>query len=96
MSKNNFVLKFDKTITRLAGYPFGESVYMEQISKDIDFLSLPIYIEFPPQIVKAASSFTQGFFKEFVAKFGYNCIDNQIKIITDNESLIKSIKENLM
>lgn len=96
MNKNNFVLKFDKTITRLAGYPFGESVYMEQISKDIDFSSPPIFIEFPPQIVKAASSFTQGFFKEFVENFGYNCIDNQIKIITANESLIKSIKENLM
>lgn len=96
MSKNNFVLKFDKTITRLAGYPFGESVYIEQISNDIDFSALPICIEFPPQIVKAASSFTQGFFKVFVEKFGYNCIGNQINIITNNESLIKSIKENLM
>lgn len=94
--KNYFKLKFDKTITRLAGYPYGESVFEEQIAKKIDYSSLPIKIEFPDNIVRSGSSFTQGFFKVFISKYGYNFIDNEVQIITKNPSLINSIKDNLI
>lgn len=96
MNKNYFKLKFDKTITRLAGYDYGESVFNEQISSEIDYTDLPIKIEFPNNIVRSASSFTQGFFKEIISKFGYDFIGNQVEIITENPSLIESIKNNLI
>lgn len=94
--KNSFVLNFDKTITRLAGYDFGKQVFDNQIGKDIDFNNTPITIEFPDQIVRAASSFTQGFFKDLKDKLGYNLIGKQVIIKTKNQSLIDSIEKNLM
>lgn len=96
MSKNYFKLNFDKTITRLAGYPYGESVFSEQIGDSIDYNCIPITIEFPDNIIKSASSFTQGFFKEIISKYGYDFIDEKVKIITKNQSLIDSIKENIV
>ncbi len=94
--KNYFKLKFDKTVTRLAGYPYGESVFKEQIAGRVDYSDLPIKIEFPDNIIRSGSSFTQGFFKVFISKFGYNCIGNEVQIITKNQSLINSIKDNLI
>lgn len=94
--KNYFKLNFDKTVTRLAGYPYGESVFKEQIAGRVDYSDLPIKIEFPDNIIRSGSSFTQGFFKVFISKFGYNCIGNEVQIITKNQSLINSIKDNLI
>lgn len=96
MEKNYFKLSFDNTITRLAGYPYGKSVFEKQIGNHIDFNEFPIVIEFPDQIIKSASSFTQGFFEELIEKLGYNAIGNQVIIKSQNESLIKSIEENLI
>ena len=95
MEKNRFVLKFDNQVTRLAGYPYGKTVFEEQISKDIDYEFLPITIEFPKHIIKAASSFTQGFFESLVENFGYNLLDNQVILICDG-ALLESIKDNLV
>ncbi len=96
MNNNYFKLEFNKTITRLAGYDYGESVFKDQISKKINYDNTPIKIEFPNNIVRSASSFTQGFFKEIISKFGYDFIGNQVEIITENPSLIDSIKNNLI
>lgn len=96
MNKNYFKLNFDKTITRLAGYPYGELVFREQIGDNIDYSCTPIIIEFPDNIIKSASSFTQGFFKEIISKYGYDFIDDKVKIVTKNQSLINSIKENIV
>lgn len=98
MTNNNiFKLSFDKTVTRLAGFDYGHSVYKTQIeNRGIDYDIVPITIEFPDHIILAASSFTQGFFEVIIQKYGYNALDNQVRIIAKNESLICSIKKNLM
>ncbi len=96
MDNNYFKLEFNSMITRLAGYDFGQSVFNDQIGDDIDFQNVPITIEFPDQIIRAASSFTQGFFEKFKERFGYNLIGNQVIVKSINQSLIDSIVNNLM
>ena len=86
-------LKFDKTITSLAGNPYGRKVFQEQVKKKIDYSDQCIIV-FPEQIVRIASSFVQGFFKEIVDSIGLSNFDNQI-IIKGNKRVIESIKENI-
>lgn len=95
MTKNNYIkLEFDKTITRLAGFPYGEAVYNEQVKESVDF-SEPVTIEFPEQIVKIASSFVQGFFKEIIYKVGVEEIGKSVQIVTPNPSIEQTIISNL-
>lgn len=96
MNQNYYKLKFNNTITRLAGYEFGENTFKEQIGETVDYSNTPIYIEFPEQVIKVASSFVQGFFRVLIDKFGYNLIGKEVIIETKNQSLIDSIKDNLM
>ena len=96
MNKTYFNLSFDKTITRLAGYDFGVETFEKQVEKNIDFENPPIHIEFPDNIIKAASSFVQGFFQTLIEHYGYALIGNQVLIESKNQSLIDSIKNNLI
>lgn len=94
---NNVInLKFNGTISRLAGYDFGKEVYEQQVRPYIGDYEKCINIEFPSQIVKAASSFVQGFFEDFINRFGYDGIATRVNIISENNSLIRSIKDNLI
>lgn len=86
-------LKFDKTITSLAGNPYGRKVFDEQVKDKINYMDQCIII-FPDQIVRVASSFVQGFFKDIVANVGLLNFTNQI-IIKGNPRVIKTIKENI-
>ncbi len=96
MTENNYIkLKFDKTITRLAGFPYGEAVFNEQIKGYVDF-SKPITIEFPEQIVKIASSFVQGFFKGIIYEVGIEEIGKSVEIVTSNLELKQTIISNLL
>ena len=63
--ENKVELKFDKTVTRLAGNPYGRLVYEEQVKGKVDF-GKTVYITFPDEIIYIASSFVQGFFDEIV------------------------------
>lgn len=95
MTKNSYIkLEFDKTITRLAGFPYGEAVYNEQVKGHVDF-SGPVTIEFPEQIVKIASSFVQGFFKEIIYEVGVEGIGKSVQIVTPNLNLKQTIISNL-
>ena len=87
-------LEFPKSETRLAGFPYGESVYSEQAKGKISFEG-EIEIVFPNQIEKVASSFVQGFFAEIVAAIGYKGIEEQVIIISRNDSLTASIRKNI-
>lgn len=91
---NKVTLDFDKTITRLAGYLYGESVYEKQCKNKIDF-SQEIILVFPDNIQKLASSFIQGFFREIVEQIGVIGIENQITIISSNENMKKEVLDNL-
>ncbi len=91
--ENRVELLFDSTITRLAGYPFGKEVYDKQVRGKLDY-SKVAYIEFPTQIVKAASSFTQGFFEEIINEVGFDGLDEKI-ILVCSTTLKESIISNL-
>lgn len=93
--ENRVKLTFDKTVTRLAGYSYGEQIYLNQVKNKVDFNN-KVYIEFPDQIVKAASSFVQGFFNEMINEHGLSSIGTKIEIVSDNPDLIESICTNLV
>ncbi len=85
----------DKTVTRLAYYPYGKQIYEEQIKPYINFSDEVTCIIFPNHIVKLASSFVQGFFEDIIEHLGYDAIGTKIIIESANESLKKSVFENL-
>lgn len=95
MSENHIKLKFDPTVSRLAGFPFGEEVYKKQVCGQVDF-SKQVVIEFPQQIIKVASSFVQGFFKGIVEQVGMEAVGKEVQIVTANPALIDSILDNLI
>lgn len=86
-------LKFDSTITSLAGNPYGRKVFDEQVKYKINYADQCV-IAFPLQIKRIASSFVQGFFKEIIENVGLLNFNNQI-IIKGNPKIIKTIQENL-
>lgn len=96
MKTNRIELSFtDKTVTRLAYYPYGKQIYEEQVKPHINFFDDITYIVFPNHIVKLASSFVQGFFEEIIEKVGYEAIGKKIIVESSNDSLKTSIFENL-
>lgn len=95
MGENRIELHFDKSDSRIGGFPHGQEVYNEQVKNRIDFSRKNIIV-FPKEIVKVASSFTQGFFLEIVKQIGYEGIDNIIEIEAANEKLVEDIKADLI
>lgn len=91
---NKIELRFDKAQTCLAGFPYGKSVYEQQVEGKID-ADGAVEIVFPSQIELVASSFVQGFFSVLVKQIGYLGIERNIKIVSASESLTQSICENL-
>lgn len=92
MTKIN--LEFPKSETRLAGFPYGETVYDEQVKDKISFDG-EIEIVFPNQIEKVASSFVQGFFAAIVAAIGYKGVEEQVVITSGSDILTASIRKNI-
>lgn len=88
-------LEFDKAITSLAGYPYGKSVYDEQCKDKINFDDKEIIIEFPDNIERIASSFTQGFFNEILKNIGLSGIEQKVKIVSKNRGLKDEILRRL-
>lgn len=92
MTKIN--LEFPKSETRLAGFPYGETVYDEQVKDKISY-DEEIEIVFPNQIEKVASSFVQGFFAAIVAAIGYKGVEEQVVITSGSDILTASIRKNI-
>lgn len=83
-------LKFDKSLTGLAGFEYGEKVFKEQVgNKQFDT------VVFPKNIELVASSFTQGFFKILIEKKGADYILNHIKIVSENEDVVKKVRSDI-
>lgn len=57
------LLDFTKTISRLAGNPFGEAIYNKQVKDKIDFKNMNVIV-IPENIEDIAISFVQGFTKQ--------------------------------
>lgn len=87
-------LIFPKSETGLAGFPYGESVYQNQVKGKISYDG-DITIVFPDQIQKVASSFVQGFFAEIVNAIGYKGIEKKVKIESKSDKLTASIRKNI-
>lgn len=88
-------LTFEKSETGLAGFPYGKSVYDNQVKENIDFETTTTIV-FPEQIKKVASSFVQGFFAEIIENIGYKELKNHIIINSTNEGLVESIWKRVM
>jgi len=78
--KNIVNLNFnDNTLTGLAGFPFGEEIYKEQVKNIFDINKENVII-FPEQIERVAISFVQGFTKELFEKYGRDKAIEKIEI----------------
>ena len=94
MNKNRINLKFKTSITGLAGNPFGQSVYKEQVAPKILHDEKNVIV-FPEQIEDMAISFIQGFFKEIIDRYGYAKLREMIEVEAGNEFVVKKIWENI-
>ncbi|MCH5250574.1 MAG: hypothetical protein J1E98_11600 [Lachnospiraceae bacterium] len=91
---NKIELHFDKSANSLAGFPYGESVYLQQVKDKIVF-NEQITIVFPNQIERIASSFVQGFFSAFVDAIGYSGIEKQVIVEARTNELVENIRKNI-
>lgn len=91
---NKIELKFDKTITRLAGNEFGYNTYKEQVEKNVDWNNLNEII-FPKEIDRIAISFIQGFARDILKKIDKNNIEEIFIFNTSNKELAEKIINNI-
>lgn len=94
MKDNIIELKFDKTISGLAGNDFGYEEFKKQIRDKFDYTTNNIII-FPGTIQKVAISFIQGMFKDILEKIDKNIIENYVTIKSSSEQLTKKIVDNI-
>ena len=91
---NSIVLEFDKTLVGLAGYPFGTTTF-EKYGKGKIQEEQPITVIIPDRIERIASSFVQGFFSEWIDKYGVDWIRKNVDVSTPREDVRQSVYENL-
>lgn len=91
---NKVSLSFDKTLSNLAGYDYGVSVFNSQVNGKID-LNSQFVIEFPEQIRGVASSFVQGFFNDIVQKIGLLATEQRALIVSSRDGFSEMIMSKL-
>lgn len=91
---NIIELKFDNTISGLAGNEFGYEEYKKQIKDKFKYDSMNIII-YPVTIRKVAISFTQGMFREILEKIDKNEIEKYVTINSSSEELTKKIMNDI-
>ena len=91
---NSVNLVFDKTLTKLAGFPYGEAIFNEQVKNQVD-LNKTCEIVFPDNIESVAISFVHGFFTGIANVIGLQGIDDNIKVKTSSAELTNDIWEKL-
>lgn len=92
--ENIFELVFNKSDSSIAGYPFGEKIFAEQVEGKIDY-SQDITIVFPDNIKMVASSFIQGFFAAIIQEIGLRGVDEHVIIKASSDRLSEKIKKNI-
>ncbi|MGL5377458.1 MAG: hypothetical protein ACRC0F_07020 [Cetobacterium sp.] len=85
---NKIVLTFDKSLTAIAGYKFGEEIFEKQVQKNYKSDSKNI-IEFPQQIDSVAISFVQGFLKNLLKDKGLSKVKEEIEIAGNSKFVTK-------
>ncbi len=91
---NKIELKFDKSLSGLAGNSYGVSEYNSQLKDKFDWNGMNVII-FPNHIEKIGISFIQGFFSAILEKINKNDIEKYIKIESSSEELTSKIIENI-
>lgn len=91
---NRFELVFDKSLTCIAGFEYGEEIFNKQIKEKISY-SEKIIVVFPDRIVRVASSFVQGLFKEIIDNIGYDGVDQRVTIISRSDRLTEQIRSRI-
>lgn len=83
-------LKFDKTMTSLAGNRFGREIYNSQIEDKIteDGVSAKI----PDNIEDIASSFYEGIFAKLTKQYGVDKAHELLQISTKNDYVDEKMK----
>ena len=94
MENNIIELKFDKTISGLAGNDYGYEEYKKQIKDKFNYDKKNIII-FPEQIKKVAISFVQGMFKDILKEIDKNEIEEYVFIKSSSDQLTKRIWNNI-
>ncbi|MBS6195468.1 MAG: hypothetical protein KH828_07810 [Clostridiales bacterium] len=92
---NVIILKFEKSLSGLAGYDFGMETYNKQVEGKIDFSKKATLI-FPDNIQRIASSFVQGFFEKIIQQIGISGIRDSIIIESSRANMKEKIVNNLM
>lgn len=92
---NVIILKFEKSLTGLAGYDFGMETYNKQVDGKVDF-SKEITLIFPENIQRIASSFVQGFFEKIIQQIGISGVKDSIIIKSSRVNMKEKIVNNLM
>ena len=92
----NISLTFPKDLTKLAGNKFGRFTYEEQVKSIIDSNRGDSFlIEIPERIDRIASSFIQGFFEEYVEKYGLSAVEENIVIKSTIDNINQLVLDNL-
>ncbi|WP_302810510.1 MULTISPECIES: STAS-like domain-containing protein [Eubacterium] len=91
---NRVTLKFNNTLTNLAGAEFGKEIYEEQVKGKLD-LNKKFEIQFPDQVKIVASSFVNSFFADIVREIGLKGLEDRLVIISNNSKLHDSIIKKL-
>lgn len=76
---NKIELKFNKTLSSIAGYELGEEIYNTQV-KDFYKKGEENIIVFPKEIERVAISFIQGFIAGLIEEVGYTNMLNELKV----------------
>lgn len=84
---NEIYLEFDKTLSAIAGYEFGEEIFKTQVMGKYKYGEKNAII-FPVQIEYVAISFVQGFLKELLKKNGLSKTLSEIDI-KGNENFVR-------
>ena len=93
MSEQKIVLILkDKTLTKLAGNPFGRELFQEQVKDKVD-LNQRFLNVLPEQIDYLATSFVQGFFGEIYKQIGRDGMEKNFDISAPS---IKNPKKSIM
>ncbi len=95
MEQVKIELKLDRTLTTLAGNPYGHKIYQEQardkmMAENENIIVFPSYVEF------VAPSFIQGFIAEFVELKGKDSLLLHMSFYSENTEVVEKIYKHLM
>lgn len=87
-------LKFSKSITRIAGNPFGKEIYENQIKDNMDLENVNKII-FPKSINGVSISFVQGLMYDIVEKKGKQYFKEHFILFSENRVVNDKLQKSI-